>query len=154
MGFMDWLKGKKNPSPEQQATERVSSTRLSKDEALAIAQKYQAAYQVGGALDHTAQFSHYPSFENVDGSAWLIEALLPPSTFEGTGTLTYVVGEKTRAVQFIINPSGFYAYPHQDNSATEFTDEDLEDWDSEDDDDDIDPDVAKAFDALFGKPKS
>lgn len=66
----------------------------------------------------------YDSFEFVDGPAWIIEAALPPSNFEGSDTITYVVSVKEKCVKYIINSSGFPKFPDGPDYA--FTPDELE----------------------------
>lgn len=66
----------------------------------------------------------YDSMEFVDGPAWVIEAPLPPSNFEGSDTITYVVSVKEKCVKYIINSSGFPKFPNEQDYA--FTPEELE----------------------------
>lgn len=66
----------------------------------------------------------YDAFEYVDGPAWLIEVPLPPSNFEGSDTLTYVVSVNEKCVKYIINSSGFPKFPNAPDHA--FTTEELD----------------------------
>lgn len=87
---------------------------MTKQEALAIAAEYRDRKGYETTIDEHTKATLYDRFEHVDGAAWLIEAALPPSSFEGSGTLTYVVSVDAREVAFIINSSGFNHFPGDD----------------------------------------
>jgi hypothetical protein len=97
---------------------------MTKDEALAIATEFSDREGHRTTIDEHTNARLYESFENVTGAAWVIEAALPPSTFEGSNTLTYVVSVAERSVKYFINSSGFNKYP--DDPESEFDDDELE----------------------------
>lgn len=88
---------------------------LKLNDALEIARKYQQRYHIGGKLD-IEQVLYYSDFYEVNGPAWIFVTNLPPSTFEGDDTITFVVDINNRRVHHIINSSGFIKYPHLDES--------------------------------------
>lgn len=97
---------------------------MPRDQALELAVAYQNRHGLSTKIDSLTRAVFYHSFEQVDGPAWIIEAALPPSSFEGTGSLTYIVSAKEQCVKFIINASGFIKYPHE--GAPGFSDDELQ----------------------------
>ncbi|MDI1476253.1 hypothetical protein [Polyangium sp. y55x31] len=97
---------------------------MTKQEALAIATAFQDRQGYKTTIDAGTDVRLYDSFEGVTGPAWVIEAPLPPSTFEGTNTITYVVSVAEKAVKFIINSSGFIKHP--DRPDADFSDDELD----------------------------
>lgn len=97
---------------------------MTKEKAYEIAEAYQQKYNFNTRINESTKVVLYNDFEFVDGPAWIVEANLPPSNFEGTDTLTYVVSIKFKRVEYIINSSGFPKFPH--GKYAEFSDEDLD----------------------------
>ena len=97
---------------------------MTKDEALAIATEFRDREGHHTTIDERTNARLYDSFEKVAGAAWVIEAPLPPSTFEGSNTLTYVVSVDERSVVYFINSSGFLKYA--DSPDPGFDDDELE----------------------------
>lgn len=97
---------------------------MTKQEALAIATAFRDKQGHKTTIDDRTDARLYDSFEGVTGPAWVIEAALPPSTFEGSDTLTYVVSIAEKTVKYFINSSGFIKYP--DKPDADFTDDELD----------------------------
>jgi hypothetical protein len=97
---------------------------LSAEEARGLAKAYAEKYDLNTIINDQTRTVYYDSFENIDGAAWMVEADLPPSSFN-MHQLSYVVSTRKGRVEYIINDSGFVKYPHL--GAAEFSDEDIED---------------------------
>jgi len=97
---------------------------MTQEEAVKLAYAYQQRCGYNTTIDETTTVTWYDNFEAVDGPVWAVEAAFPPSTFEGTDTITYIVSVDDKAVKFIINSSGFIKYPHRGNA--NFTDGELD----------------------------
>ncbi|MDC3960478.1 hypothetical protein [Polyangium jinanense] len=97
---------------------------MTKQEALIIATAFRDRQGYKTTIDAGTPARLYDSFECVTGPAWVIEAPLPPSTLEGTNTITYVVSVAEKAVKCIINSSGFIK--RLDELDTSFSDDELD----------------------------
>lgn len=103
---------------------KPKTTGMDKEQALKIALLYQRKHHYTTKISAHTTAIWYEAFESVDGPAWIIEASLPRSTFEGSDTLTYVVSVKERCAKYIINASGFPKFP--DDPQYSFTDKELD----------------------------
>lgn len=97
---------------------------MTKEQALQIAAVFKKRCGHRTNISPYTAVMWYDSFEFIDGPAWIIEAPLPPSTFEGSDTITYVVSVAENCVKYIINSSGFPKFPNEPDYA--FTPEELE----------------------------
>lgn len=93
--------------------------------AIAIATAYQDRHGLGTTIDDRVDAVLYASISDVEGPAWVIEAALPPSSFEGSNTITYVVSVREARVEFIVNGSGFQKRPHE-GAEPQFDDDELQ----------------------------
>ncbi|MDI1442568.1 hypothetical protein [Polyangium sp. 6x1] len=97
---------------------------MTKQEALEIATAFRDRQGYETTIDAGTDARLYDSMEGVTGAAWVIEAPLPPSTIEGTNTITYVVSVVEKRVEYIINSSGFIKRP--DELDMGFSDDELD----------------------------
>ena len=96
---------------------------MTREQALQIAAQHQCRMYFKTKIDSQTPCIYYAQFEGIDGPAWIVEAALPPSTFEGSDTLTYVVSVREVRVKYIINASGF---PKYEGTDIPFTAEELD----------------------------
>ncbi|MDI3290929.1 hypothetical protein [Polyangium sp. 15x6] len=97
---------------------------MTKQEALTIATAFRDRQGYKTTIDAGTDARRYDSVEGVTGPAWVIEAPLPPSTLEGTNTITYVVSVAEKTVKYIINSSGFIKHPDELDAG--FSDDELD----------------------------
>lgn len=97
---------------------------MTKEQALQIAAVFKKRRGHLTTIGPQTPVLWYDSFEFVDGPAWIIEAPLPPSNFEGSDTITYVVSVHEQCMKYIINSSGFPKFDDEPQYA--FTTQELE----------------------------
>lgn len=86
---------------------------LTMSQAQQLAKNYWEKYNLGGELDlESLRFS--ATYYKVEGAAWEMKILYPPSNFECLNEASIVISIEKQAVNHIINRFGYEKYPHKE----------------------------------------
>ncbi|WP_025721388.1 hypothetical protein [Paenibacillus sp. 1-18] len=106
--------------------ERVN-TNLTAKQARKIAQDYQEKYKLYGVIhdDTEKSVKFYPEFYRVEGAAWLVLANITPKSYEGDDEITFVVSDRDRIVDHVLDHNGLPQRYHVPSNR-DYTDEEFE----------------------------